>query len=67
MLKFAGSNFLKKRNARVPARVSLDFVGTLLLLLIPYPQSRNQVREVRFPGDSEIVGRVTAVSMRIAE
>jgi hypothetical protein len=37
------------------------------LLLIPYPQSRNQVREVRFPGDSEIVGRVTAVSMRIAE
>lgn len=35
------------------------------LLLIPYPQSRNQVREVRFPGDSEIVGRVTAVSMRI--
>lgn len=37
------------------------------LLLIPYPQSRNQVREVRFPGDSEIVGRVTAVSMRIAD
>jgi hypothetical protein len=36
------------------------------LLLIPYPQSRNQVREVRFPGDSGIVGRVTAVSMRIA-
>lgn len=37
------------------------------LLLIPYPQSRNQVREVRFPGDAGIVGRVTAVSMRIAE
>lgn len=37
------------------------------LLLIPYPQSRNQVREVRFPADSEIIGRVTAVSMRIAE
>jgi type IV secretory pathway VirB2 component (pilin) len=36
------------------------------LLLIPYPQSRSQVREVRFPRDSEIVGRVTAVSMRIA-
>ena len=36
------------------------------LLLIPYPQSRGHVREVRFPGDSEIVGRVTAVSMRIA-
>jgi hypothetical protein len=37
------------------------------LLLIPYPQSRTQVREVRFPGDAGIVGRVTAVSMRIAE
>lgn len=36
------------------------------LLLIPYPQSRNQVREVRFPGDADIVGRVTAISMRIA-
>jgi len=36
------------------------------LLLIPYPQSRNQVREVRFPEDAGIVGRVTAVSMRIA-
>ena len=37
------------------------------LLLIPYPQSRNEVREVKFPGDSDIVGRVTAVLMRIAE
>lgn len=37
------------------------------LLLIPYPQSRNQVREVRFPEDAGIVGRVTAVSMRIVE
>jgi hypothetical protein len=37
------------------------------LLLIPYPQSRYQVREVRFPGDAGIVGRVTAVSMRITE
>jgi len=36
------------------------------LLLIPYPQSRNQVREVRFPEDAGIVGRVTAVSMRLA-
>lgn len=40
--------------------------GAGKLLLIPYPQSRNQVREVRYPGDSEIVGRVTAVLMRIA-
>jgi hypothetical protein len=37
------------------------------LLLIPCPQARSQVREVRFPGDADIVGRVTAVSMRIAE
>jgi transcriptional regulator with XRE-family HTH domain len=37
------------------------------LLLVPYPHSRNQVREVRFPGDAGIIGRVTAVSMRIAE
>jgi hypothetical protein len=36
------------------------------LLLIPYPQSRNRVHEVRFPGEAEILGRVTAVSMRIA-
>jgi hypothetical protein len=37
------------------------------LLLIPHPTSRSRVREVRFPGDAGIVGRVTAVSMRIAE
>jgi hypothetical protein len=37
------------------------------LLLIPCPQARRPVREVRFPGDADIVGRVTAVSMRIAE
>jgi transcriptional regulator with XRE-family HTH domain len=35
------------------------------LLLIPYPQPRNRVREVRFPADAEIVGRVTAVAMPI--
>lgn len=37
------------------------------LFLIPYPRSRSSVRQVRFPKDAEIVGRVTAVSMRIAE
>lgn len=42
-------------------------VGQGRLFLIPHPQSRRQVREVRFPNDAEIVGRVTAVSMRIAE
>jgi len=35
------------------------------LLLVPHPQSRREVREVRFPSDAGIVGRVTAVSMRI--
>ncbi len=37
------------------------------LLLIPYPRLRNRVRAVRFPDDAGIIGRVTAVSMRIAE
>jgi transcriptional regulator with XRE-family HTH domain len=35
------------------------------LLLVPHPQSQKRVREVRFPNDAEIVGRVTAISMRI--
>lgn len=38
-----------------------------LLLLVPCPQSRTPVRQIRFPDDAGIVGRVTAVSMRIAE
>ena len=42
-------------------------LGEGRLLLIPNPQSRKQVREVRFPGDADIVGRVTAVSMRIVK
>lgn len=37
------------------------------LLLIPFPQSRSQVRQLRIPFEAEVVGRVTAVSMRIAE
>jgi transcriptional regulator with XRE-family HTH domain len=37
------------------------------LLLIPSSHARNQVREVRYPADAEIIGRVTAVSMRIAD
>ena len=35
------------------------------LLLVPHPQSRKRVREMRFPNDAEIVGRVSAVSMRL--
>ncbi|HEU5409261.1 MAG TPA: helix-turn-helix transcriptional regulator [Nitrospira sp.] len=37
------------------------------LLLVPSPQSRSKVREVRFPSDADIIGRVVAVSMCIAE
>jgi transcriptional regulator with XRE-family HTH domain len=37
------------------------------LLLIPCPQSRGQIRQVRFPTEADIVGRVTAVTMPIAE
>ena len=40
--------------------------GAGKLLLIPHPKSPSQVRDVRYPADSEIVGRVTAVLMRIA-
>jgi hypothetical protein len=37
------------------------------LLLIPCPQSRGQIRHVRYPTEADIVGRVTAVTMRITE
>jgi hypothetical protein len=37
------------------------------LILVPTPQSRGQVRHIRYPDDATIVGRVTAVAMRIAE
>jgi hypothetical protein len=37
------------------------------LILVPCPQSRGQIRQVRYPADADIVGRVTAVTMRIAE
>jgi transcriptional regulator with XRE-family HTH domain len=36
------------------------------LLLIPFPQSGCRVREVRYPAQAEVIGRVTAVMMRIA-
>ena len=36
------------------------------LILVPCPQSRGQIRHVRYPTDADIVGRVTAVTMRIA-
>jgi hypothetical protein len=37
------------------------------LLLIPCPRSRGQIRHVRYPAEADIVGRVTAVTMRITE
>ena len=37
------------------------------LILIPSPQSRVQVRHVRYPNEGDIIGRVTAVTMRITE
>jgi transcriptional regulator with XRE-family HTH domain len=37
------------------------------LILVPTAQSRGQARHFRYPGDATIVGRVTAVTMRIAE
>jgi hypothetical protein len=37
------------------------------LILVPTPQSRGQARHIRYPGDATIVGRVTAVAMRVAE
>lgn len=37
------------------------------LILIPSPQSRLSARHIRYPGDAEILGRVTGVTMRIAE
>lgn len=37
------------------------------LLLVPYPHPQNRIREVRYPAEAGIIGRVTAVSMRIAD
>lgn len=37
------------------------------LILLPTAQSREHARHVRYPGDADVLGRVTAVTMRIAE
>jgi transcriptional regulator with XRE-family HTH domain len=37
------------------------------LILVPTAQSHRLARHVRYPGDATIVGRVTAVTMRIAD
>jgi hypothetical protein len=37
------------------------------LVLLAYTRSGQQVRQVRYPGDAEIVGRVTAVAMSLTD
>ena len=37
------------------------------LILVPSHESGRQARHVRYPNDATVVGRVTALSMRIAE
>ena len=37
------------------------------LIIIPHPQSRQDVRRFDYPSQAEIVGRVTGVAMRIVE
>ncbi len=37
------------------------------LSIVPHPISRLQIRTYRYPDEAEIVGRVTAVAMRIAD
>jgi transcriptional regulator with XRE-family HTH domain len=37
------------------------------LILIPYPRSRTQVRQVRYPAEAGIVGRVTVVTMTLVD
>ena len=56
--------FVELRDSYVCSWCELD--GSQLIL-IPSPQSRGQARHVRYPGDAEVVGRVTAVTMRIAD
>lgn len=55
--------FVELRNGYACSWCELD--GTQLLL-IPCPQSRGQIRQVRYPTEADIVGRVTAVTMTIA-
>jgi len=43
-----------------------ELVGNQLIL-VPCPQSRGQVRQLRYPNEAEIVGRVIVVTMCIAE
>ena len=37
------------------------------MVLLPYPRSGQQIRQVRYPGEAEIIGRVIAIAMSIVE
>ena len=37
------------------------------LLAVPYPNSRCEIRRFPYPREAKIVGRVTGVTMRLAE
>jgi len=56
--------FVELRNGYACSWCELD--GNQLML-VPCPQSRGQVRQLRYPTEADIVGRVTAVTMRIAD
>jgi len=56
--------FVELRNGYACSWCELD--GNQLML-VPCPQSRGQVRQLRYPTEADIIGRVTAVTMRIAE
>lgn len=56
--------FVELRNGYACSWCELD--GNQLML-VPCPQSRGQVRQLRYPTEADIIGRVTAVTMCIAE
>lgn len=56
--------FIELRNGYACSWCELD--GNQLML-VPCPQSRGQVRQLRYPTEADIVGRVTAVTMRVAD
>ncbi len=56
--------FVELRNSYVCSWCELS--GNQLILL-PYPHSGVQLRQVRYPLDADVVGRVTAVTMCIAD
>lgn len=55
--------FVELRNGYACSWCQLD--GNQLIL-VPCPQSRGQIRQLRYPTEGDIVGRVTAVTMWIA-